>query len=603
MLKTMRRITKPIMWLVAIAFVAFLGWEGVVTTKTNPGTVATINGQDISIQVYQAFYDRSYRLAQQELGDTVEFDDYINQRIKEGTWNDIITQILLTQQAKKRGILVTNKEVFEYLRRFPPLEFFQVDAFLTEGKFDYNKYAQALLDTRVDWSPIENYVQERLLIGKVQMMITGLVRVSEADVKDQWVRDNTLLEVRFVRFPVERYFNQIQPQQPELEEFYQKNKERFVKEDRADLYYVEFLKKPQLADDEAVKKRLEDFKARIKSDSDFVALARQHSEDQATKDNGGELGWIEEGSFIPAFDAVLKRLQPNQLSEPIKSSYGWHLLKLWGKRTSAGQEQYQLSHILLIPKLSPEGLKGLKQKATGFAKETQSGDFEKVVKKFDLRLAQTGWFNPGGFIQGFGNNEEVNKFAFNSPVGAVSEVIETPTAFYVIQLKEHRPAGPAGLDEIRTQLVTEYRKSQALEKGFQEAKLLYQLIQKGEGLTQVAKSQNQIVEETGKFKASESLVPNLGNSPEFVKAALSLTFGGKLAAPVRTQMGVFLMELVSKETAPDSQYIAAGDSLYRTALEIKQNQVYTEWFTQLMNKAEIKDYREEFFKEEIAPES
>ncbi len=66
MLKTMRRITKPIMWFVAIIFVAFLGWQGVVTTKTNSGTVATINGQDISIQLYQAFYDRTYRLAQQE---------------------------------------------------------------------------------------------------------------------------------------------------------------------------------------------------------------------------------------------------------------------------------------------------------------------------------------------------------------------------------------------------------------------------------------------------------------------------------------------------------------------------------------------------------
>src|SRR4030067_1639373 len=184
MLKTMRKMTKPIMWFVAIIFVAFLGWQGVFTSSTAPNTIASINGENVSYQVYQAFYDRSYRLAQQEYGDTVEFDKVIEDQIRERTWDDLITQVMLSQEAKKRNIVVTDKEVFEYLRRFPPFEILSLEQFLTEGKFDYNMYMQALINpaNQAQWIPVENYVREKLLIAKVQMMVTALVRVSPEEV-------------------------------------------------------------------------------------------------------------------------------------------------------------------------------------------------------------------------------------------------------------------------------------------------------------------------------------------------------------------------------------------------------------------------------------
>jgi len=604
MLKTMRKMTKPIMWFVAIMFVGFLGWQGVFTSSNAPNAIAEINGQDISYQAYQAFYDRNYQLAQKEYGDTVEFDKVINDQIRANTWEDIITQALLSQEAKKRGLIVTDKEVFEYLRRFPPFEILRpetVEQFMTDGQFDYNKYAQALLDPRSDWSSVETYVRDRLLIAKLQMMVTGLVRVNPAEVKLQWIKENTTLDLKFVRFPVERYQEQIQSTPEQLEQFYQKNKERFPREERAELYYVEFLKKPQPSDELAAKKKLEEIKAQIKTEGDFAVLANKYSEDKATQDDGGDLGWVEAGSFIPAFDQTLRKMQPGEISEPLRSSYGWHLLKLWQKSVGGPQEQFHLSHILVIPKMSDQGLKELKQKVNDFTGEAKSSNLEKAAEKFKLTLVQTGWFKRGEYIQGFGKNEPAEQFAFSAKTGQVSDIIETPGGYYFLQLKEYLPAGPATLNEIRPQLALEYKRVNALQRCLDDAKKLFQLIQKGENLTQAAKATNETVNSTGEFEAFEPLIPPMANEPELVEAALNLSKPGQISPPVQSSTAVFILELVSRESSPDSQYVAIQDSLYRMALELKQNEIYSQWYSQLKSRAEIKDYRNEYFKEEEAP--
>jgi|GEM_PF-2436479 len=605
MLKTMRKMTKPIMWFVAIIFVAFLGWQGAFNTKgRGSGDIAVINGQNVSYQVYQGFYERNYQLAQKEYGDTLEFDKTITDQIRNKTWEDLVNQALLSQEAKKRGIVVTDKEVFEYLRRFPPFEFLRpetVEQFMTDGKFDYNKYAQALLDPRSDWSGVEAYVRDRLLIAKLQMMVTNLVRVSPAEVKQQWLKENTTLDLKFVRFPVERYQDQLQPTLEQLEQYYQKNKERFPKEERAELYYVEFLKNPQPTDELATKKKLEEIKAQIKSDSDFAALSKKYSEDKATQEIGGDLGWVETGSFIPAFDEVIRKMKPGEISEPLRSRYGWHLLKLWNKSSHGAKEQFHISHILLIPKMSEQGIQELKQKVDDFAREAKSSGLEKAAEKFKLPLVQTGIFAKGEYIQGLGKNEQAQKFAFAARVSQVSEILEAPAGYYVLQLKERLPAGPATLNEIRPQLLSEYKRVNALQRCLDDAKKLYQLIQKEQNLAQAAKASNENVSTTERFKASEPFIPRIGSVPEVLEAALNLIRPGQISQPVQSSSAIYILELISREALSDSQYVAMQDSLYRQALEQKQNEVYSQWYSQLRNRAEIKDYRSDYFKEEEAP--
>ncbi len=600
MLKTMRKMTKPIMWFVAIIFVAFLGWQGVFTGPNTGNTIAKINGEDISYQVYDVFYQRSYRLAQQEFGDTVEFDQYIEEQIRNRTWEDLVTQILLTQEAKKRGVVVTDREVFEYLRRFPPFDILDMSAFQTDGKFDYNKYAQALVDPRLAqaWVPVESYVRERLLMGKLQMMVTSLVRVSPDELKQQWLKENSSLDVKFVRFPAERYLDAIQYTPQELEQFYQNNRQRFPKPERAELYYVEFLKKPQSSDELETQKKLEEIKAQIKTQDDFAKMARQYSEDQATKENGGDLGWVETGSFIPAFDDVLKKMQPLEISEPLRSSYGWHLLKLHQKSIGGPKVQFHISHILLKPKLSEKGLKELQEQVNQLYREARASDLEKAAAKLNRSVVQTGWFNKGGFIQGLGNNQDAQKFAFSASQGQVSEIIETPNAYYVLQLKERLPAGPATFEEIKAQLVLEYKRVKALERCKEEARQFYQLIQKGQNLAQAAKSAKETVVSTGKYKANEPLIPQVGSIPEFTEAALKLTKPGQISSPVETPIAVFALELVWRETPADTLYTAVEDSLYQTALQQKQSQIYSQWFAQLRDRAKIEDFRKEFLREE-----
>jgi parvulin-like peptidyl-prolyl isomerase len=149
--------------------------------------------------------------------------------------------------------------------------------------------------------------------------------------------------------------------------------------------------------------------------------------------------------------------------------------------------------------------------------------------------------------------------------------------------------------------VLDYRRTVGLDLALQEAKQLYQQIQKGETLTKAAKTQKLTIGETGLYKANEPLIPSVGGVPEFTETALALTGPGKSSLPFRSTGSVFVIELISKESVPDSVYASAKDSLYLEALHAKQSEIYNLWYSQLRTRAEIKDYREEFFRQEETP--
>ena len=92
------------------------------------------------------------------------------------------------------------------------------------------------------------------------------------------------------------------------------------------------LKPTEIQDDATVQQRLRDVRERIAKGEDFAVLAKTLSEDPGSATEGGDLGWTAPGTFVPEFDAALERLTPNEISEPFRTQFGWHIVQLLGRR-------------------------------------------------------------------------------------------------------------------------------------------------------------------------------------------------------------------------------------------------------------------------------
>jgi peptidyl-prolyl cis-trans isomerase SurA len=93
------------------------------------------------------------------------------------------------------------------------------------------------------------------------------------------------------------------------------------------------------ADDARV--RLEQLRERLVGGEDFAALARSHSQDKLSASRGGDLGWINPGDMIPRFEAAMDKLQPGEISEPVKTQFGWHLIQVLARRQHDSTDDYQ----------------------------------------------------------------------------------------------------------------------------------------------------------------------------------------------------------------------------------------------------------------------
>ncbi|MGB3093218.1 MAG: peptidylprolyl isomerase, partial [Candidatus Zixiibacteriota bacterium] len=443
MLKAMRKLTKHIMWFVIVAFVGtiiFAWGMDLGSRKQRRGVIASINGEEIELYTFQYYYDQALRQAEKEQGDV---DDQTAIQIRDEVFNNLLNDVLLNQEAAKRRIEVTDTEMYEYMRRYPPQELREHPAFQTpEGEFDYQKYVQALADPRVPWDQVEQMIRPNLRMGKLQQAILSLVRVTDSEAERFYRDENEKVNVEYLLVPAYEFQRQnLSLSDQSIEAYYQDNRDEFQTDPSANLSYVFFEKKPSQADEDEIKERLVEIKEEILEGEDFAGMAEDYSDDVGSGKDGGNLGWFGKGAMVEAFEQTAFSLEPGEISEPVKTQFGWHLIKVEEKRGEGDDQEVRASHILLKITPSDATLDMLKETSEDFADRVRKSELSEMAEGESLSVSETGWFTQEGHIPGIGRNIQVDEFAFEKGEGTVSDLIETARGFYVFQIKEKRPAG------------------------------------------------------------------------------------------------------------------------------------------------------------------
>ena len=602
LMKLLRERTHVVMIILVIAFVGLIGLEwGADMTGRGPGgqnAVGSINGESVSYEEIRFEVERQQEIDRQQQGGSV--DEFRNREIINEVWNRRVDLTLLEQHVGMQGITVTDAEILEAIRTNPPEYIRLQEVFQTDGEFDQTKYLQALNDPAVEgWAYLED--QFRLLLPRQKLInrVVSGARVTDLEVRQAFVNQNEQLTARYLFFDPED--QEVEPESitdGDIAAYYADHSETFTEDVRVSLSYVLIPKQPSVADSQRVERQIDELHGQLAGGADFETLARDFSEDTSNAAEGGDLGFFGRNAMVPEFEAVAFATPPGTISEPVKTLYGWHIIKVEEAAVRDGEEQVRARHILLKTITGQQTLGALLEQAGQLrTRALESGLAEAVRGMPDsLEIESTGFFadRPDGFIPGIGYLVGASSFAFGSEPGDIGEVLENANGFYVLANADRIPEGVLPLDEVALRIRSILVRNRKMDR----ARLRGEEVRAGLGggnLDALSGDLADRVAVTDPITRQQAFIPRIGQDLAFIKGAFQLAQAGALSEVVEGERGYYLIQLETREPVDEMTFDMVKEVLKRQLLLQKQNQLYEEWLSRLREDADIENNLRSFF--------
>jgi peptidyl-prolyl cis-trans isomerase D len=510
-------LTGWVVWfivgLICIPF-AFVGIESFRTGGSDP-VVAKVGSQEITQAQLSAGFDQRYRQLQALLGENFRPEMFDQARFRATVLQDMAQEALLRQYAQDAGFRASDAALFNYLRTIP--------VFQRDGQFSTEAYKAALSRQGLTPERFESQLRSALEIDQMRETVIESAFVTAADAAQAWRLAQQTRELTVLNFEASRYLAAVKVSDEEIAARFERDKARFTVPERIKLAYIELaqdglaraeppssevlrvlydaekasrLTTPEerkarhilisFGDDkDAARQKIEALAAQLKQGTPFAELARAESQDPGSKTQGGDLGWIKRGQMVERFESALFALQPGEISAPVETEFGFHLIRLdelKAERTRAFEDpevQRELAD-LYLGRERERRFQELQEQLEVLAFENPAS-LEPAAKALDLQVRTTDWFQRSGAqATGIATDDGVRTAAFSAEVledGENSKLIALePGRVVVIRKADYEPERQKTLEEVAAQVTQTLReeaaRAQALEAARTAAKLL-----------------------------------------------------------------------------------------------------------------------------------
>jgi len=560
-------------------------------------TIAQINGEDISPDYFNQLVSQQLEQAR---SNGQQLNDFQIRRARDTAWDNMLQDVLVSQEVKRLNISASDEEVMYHLENNPPPFLQQNPNFQTDGVFDWDKYRTALANPQGDeWLPIETFMKNTYVPNfKLQKLLDESIIITERNVKNEFIKRNVNYTISGIhitsgKVPVE----ESEPSDSEIREEYNNSKSDFKHDELRSVSYVSWKKEPAKDDSISVQKLATAIYERAKEGEEFATLANEYSVDpgnQGTK--GGDLGWFGKGQMVKEFEKAAFTSKKGEIIEPVKSNFGYHIIYVRDKKVENGEEKVLASHILLKIEISSTTLSNLKRDATLFSYDAQDNGFLSAVTEHNLDVGNHKKMNEEGFsIKGLGGLRAGVRFAFNSKVGDVSDILENDQYFSVFTLDTIIAPGFKLFEEVQDEIKRTLKKTKVMAATLDEANKLLLTISGNDMKVDDA------IDEDSELDAikneSKQLVQgftSIGRS-NYVTGALLAAKPGEILGPLETARGHAIIELKEISVFDTTEYGVQKESLRKTIFNQKQNQFFQAWLDDLKEDAEIVDNRKFYF--------
>jgi len=590
----LRKNTKVILWITIFCFVGFIflvwGMDVQKRSGRNPSVIGKINGQNIPTTYYRDLLTQAYEQARKQSGDRLTDAQEVS--LRQSTWDRVVSEVLLQQEMRKRNIGVSDEEVAFSIRNSPPQEVAQNPAFLTDGKFDPEKYRQILTNPAYDLSGLEAVVRSSIPMRKLEELVASGAKVSDNEVRQVFEQTNQKLDYSYVlvsprAFPV----NPDSIPQQELRAYYDKHTEEFRVPETAKLRYVLIEKKPSAADESDVQTSANDIWRELRSGTDFGEMATTFSEGPEAK-RAGDVGMmIPRTGMTPEFANVAFSLKIGEISSPFKDRKGFHIIRVEERKTENGEDKVRYRHILLPVAPSSQTLADIHKQAMDIKEKAAKSTMEQAAKAAGLEVRETTPFAKDGISPILPQDPAVREFPFKNKVGAVGEPVEAQRGWVVFQVAEKRPATLPGFEEALRSVKTAVASARQDELAGRKIENVAAAMTRGASLEQaagVASLKVEKVTSVGVFEVGSAP----GKDAAMIGAALALT-QGQTSPVVKGGEGYFIMRLDGRTPFDEQLFQSQKDQIRAQFLQQKRMIVASMWMEQVRKSARIQDYRAE----------
>ncbi|HEX5436320.1 MAG TPA: peptidyl-prolyl cis-trans isomerase, partial [Gemmatimonadaceae bacterium] len=346
------------------------------------------------------------------------------------------------------------------------------------------------------------------------------------------------------------------------------------------------------ADSAAVRAHAIALRKQILGGASFADVAKRESADSASAANGGSLGWTTRGQFVPAFDSAAFALKPGQISEPVLTQFGYHLIKMDARKG----DSIEVRHILLPIKQSDSSATKTDEMADTLAQMAagaeQGAKFDSAVAHLHLTSGRAVAIEGQPLTWNGRYVPSVSAWAFGGVhPGEVGDLVDAGDAYYLARLDSLTPGGKATLasvhDEIRDKLI----KQKKLDQLATRAQAISKGVAAGQSLEQAARKAGFAVKKSKPFTRTAP-APGIGQANEAVGAAFGLSTGA-VSEPIRTDDGIFVMRVDRRVPADSAAWEKQKKTQRDTLLQQLRQQRVQAFLVSLRQNATIVDKRKE----------
>ncbi len=586
LLEYMRKNTKRFLYVVVpLIVVSFILWGTIPDPGTrNDQTLVEIGEGEISYQEFVNYYRNLRRTAQANFGGSLspEIEKLLN--LKQQALDGLIRDTLLQQEVVRLGIVVSNQEVQDSLKRLPD--------FQTGGRFDPVKWNTAISNPANHWVAITEQQRRSLSIQKLGDMIRSGARVSEEEIREEYRRQNEKIEIEFVGLKAGEIAGGIELSEGDLASYYDRHKQEYAEPAKVKLGYVKFGKEPSETDYEDAKEHAGRILERVQTGDDFAELAGYYSDDDATKGKGGDLGFFGRGRMVKEFEEVAFSMEPGEVSEAVKSQFGYHIIKVEETRGEGEDAQVSARHILVKVEPSDDTLISIQESALRLASAAADSSIEHAAEALGLDLSTTPLFpESGSVIPGVGLVREITEILPGLHEGKPSDMIEAGDAFYIVEVTERVPERIPELSEVaeRVRAAAKAEKSLEIAKAKAE-KAVTEINENGTALSDIEGLPDTRATEPFTRRGYPPELPYIGGLTDIV---LELE-EGQAAGPFVSGDVAYVFVSKSRIPADPDAYEDAKESIEGRILAQRRQQLFEDHFEALREEAGVK-INEELF--------
>ncbi len=617
MLDSMRRHIGWLKWTLGLVILAFTFLYVPAIVRPTPqvtgaltDVLAQVGDREITVGDFRTVFLRQLQSYQAQSGGEITTEILRSMGLDRQILQQMIDEHAALQEAERLGVTVSDAEVRDRIVSFP--------AFQRNGQFvGEQAYAQTLRAQSPPTTPaqFEEDIRRSLMLERLQAAVTDWITVTDEDLRREHVRrseklrlsaisfraddfregieatdadvaaqfeqnatDYTVPEkrrLRFVLIDVAALKASFTPSDAEVQSYYDYNTDRYT--EPVTLRASHILLRTEGKDPAEVQTQAEAIVAEARGGADFAELARQYSEDEGTKEIGGDLGPISPGQMVPEFEGAAYALDQGEISDPVSSMFGVHIIKATEKTggTSQPLDDVRESIVELLKQESADERAGAYAQAMADEITTAAEPptaMDAAARQRGFEPQETGFVSPGEPILGLGFSSEVTAVAFQLPQGQVAGPIQTLTGpAFVTVIGIQAPFVPP-LEEVEARVRDDVIRKKAFAAAQERAAEVATLLQTAEDFTQAAETEELEVS-TSDALARGSAVPGVGLNAAVEAVAFSLSVG-ETSDPVLTGNSAVILHVHERQEATAADFQATRETLRNDMIAERQSQFY-----------------------------